>query len=154
LPGDSRGAKPQGWLVGGSIGLPVTDGIASPDLFTLAVHWTQLRPGRLGADFALGTMPRVITAGAAVGLATGGVALPLQLSPGVLLLPSAGVTLAGVAAVEGSGGTTGLNAGLSAVIFGAGSVGVRSGVTWHRVGDTGASTLLWELGMVRIPRPR
>ncbi len=154
LSQDSDRAKPRGWLVGASIGVPAFDGDASPELFTVAVHGTQLRPGRLGADFALGTMPRALTEGLAVGFARAGVALPFQLSQGVLLLPSAGVSLVGAAGSEDAGGTTGLNAGLAAVFFGASSVGLRTGATWHRFGDSGASVLLWELGLVRIPRPR
>ena len=64
---DSDTGKPRGWLVGGSVGLPVLDGGTSPDLFTVAVHGTQLRPGRLGADFAVGTMPRAFAEGVAIG---------------------------------------------------------------------------------------
>jgi hypothetical protein len=151
---DSDRAKPRGWLVGGSIGVPTVDGGASVDLFTVAVHGTQLRTGRLGADFAVGTMPRALAEGVAVGFARAGVALPFQLSQRVLILPSAGATLAGAASGDGGEGLTGLNAGLAAVIFGTGSVGLRTGVTWHRFGNAGTSVSLWELGLVHIPRPR
>jgi hypothetical protein len=151
---DSGRARPSGWLVGGSIGVPAADGNASVDLFTLAVHWTQLRPGALGADFAVGTMPRAFAEGLVVGLARAGLALPFQVSQGVLILPSAGVTLVGAASGGGGEGTAGLNAGLAAVIFGTGSVGLRTGVTWHRFGNAGTSVSLWELGLVHIPRPR
>jgi hypothetical protein len=150
---DSDTGKPRGWLVGGSVGLPVLDGGTSPDLFTVAVHGTQLRPGRLGADFAVGTMPRAFAEGVAIGFGRAGVALPFQVSRGVLILPSAGVTVAGAASGDGGGSTTGLNAGLAAVIFGTGSIGLRTGVTWHRFGDAGASVSLWELGLVHVPRP-
>jgi hypothetical protein len=148
----SDGAKPKGWLVGGSIGVPALDGHASPDLFTVALHGTQLRPRGLGADLAIGTMPRALAEGVAVGFARAGIALPFQPSKGVLLVPSAGVSVVGAASGEGGGGTTGLNAGLAAVIFGTGSVGLRTGVTWHRFADGGVS--LWELGLVHVPRPR
>lgn len=154
LSRDADGAKPRGWLVGGSIGLPVVDGGASPDFFTVALHGTQLHVGRLGADFALGTMPRVIADGVAVGFARAGVVLPFQPSQGVLVLPSAGVTVAGAADGEGGGGTTGVNAGLAAVLFRARSVGIRTGVTWYHFGDAGTSVLLGELGLVHVPRPR
>ena len=153
-PQESGAARPRGWLVGGSIGLPVVDGGASPDLFTLSLHGTQLHVGRLGADLAVGTMPRAIAEGVAVGFARAGIALPFQASRGVVMLPSAGVTLAGAASEEGGGGTTGFNAGLAAVFFRTSSVGVRTGVTWHHFGDAGASVLLGELGLVRVPRPR
>jgi len=152
LSRDSDKAKLRGWLVGGSIGVPAFDGHASPDLFTVALHGTQLRPGRLGADLAVGTMPRALAEGVAVGFGRAGAALPFQLSKGVLLVPSAGITLAGAASGEGGGTNTGLNAGLAAVIFGTGSVGLRTGVTWHRFADAGAVSL-WELGLVHLPRP-
>src|SRR5262245_32799132 len=60
-------AKPGGWLVGGSIGVPAFAGGASPELFTVAVHGTQLRPRAPGFDFAVGTMPRALAEGVAVG---------------------------------------------------------------------------------------
>ena len=66
---DSDTTKARGWLVGGSIGVPAFAGVASSELFTIAVHGTQLRPGGLGADFAVGTMPRALVAGVAVGFA-------------------------------------------------------------------------------------
>jgi hypothetical protein len=99
-------------------------------------------------------MPRAIAEGVAVGFGRAGVALPFQLSGGVLVVPSAGVTLAGAATSEGGGSTSGFNAGLAAVFFGTRSVGLRTGVTWHRFADAGASVSLWELGLVQIPGPR
>ena len=95
---------PRGWLVGASVGVPLVDGAAIPDLFTIGINWTQLRPGRLGADFSLGTMPRALTEG------------------------------------------------VIGVIHGAGSAGLRTGVTWHRFGDARGAVWLWEVGMVRVPR--
>ena len=145
-------AKPGGWLVGGSIGVPAFDGGASPELFTVAVHGTQLRPRGLGFDFAVGMVPRALAEGVAVGFARSGVALPFHLSRGVLILPSAGVSLAGAASGEGGGINTGLNAGLAAVVFGTGSVGLRTGVTWHRFAGAETSVSLWELGLVHVRR--
>jgi len=144
---------PRGWLIGASLGVPVVDGESVPDLFTIAINWTQLRRGRLGADFALGTMPRALTEGVLAGGARGGVALPLALSAGVLVLPSVGVSLLGGAGGGGGAGTTGFNAGLATLIHGAGSAGLRTGVTWHRFGDARAAVWLWEVGLVRVPRP-
>ena len=152
LPQESGAAKPRGWLVGASIGVPTLDGGAAPDLFTVALHGTQLRRGGLGADFAVGTMPRALAEGVAVGFGRVGVAFPFQVSRGVLMLPSAGMTLAGAATGDGGGATNGLNAGLAAVMFGTGSVGMRTGVTWHLFRDTGTSVFLWELGLVHVPR--
>src|SRR4029453_9621170 len=112
-------------------GVPAYEGDALTEMFTIGVHWTQLRPGRLGADFSLGTMPRTLAEGVAVVGARGGVAFPLALSSGGVVLPSAGVSFVGGVGAGGGGGTTGLNAGIAAVIFGASSVGLRTGVTWH-----------------------
>ena len=150
---DSAGPRLRGWLVGASVGVPVVDGVSVPELFTIGINWTQLRPGRLGADFSLGTMPRALSEGVLAVGARGGVALPLALRPGVLVLPSAGVSLLGGAGGGGGAGTTGFNAGLAAVIHGAGSAGLRTGVTWHRFSDAKAAVWLWEVGVVRIPRP-
>jgi hypothetical protein len=144
---------PRGWLIGASFGVTVIDGEAVPDLFAIGIHWTQLRPGRLGADFSLGTMPRALTEGVLAGGARGGVALPLAFSAGVLVLPSVGVSLLGGAGDGGGAGTAGFNAGLAAVIHGAGSAGLRTGVTWHRFGDAGSAVWLWEVALVRVPRP-
>ena len=151
---DSASARPSGWLIGGSIGVPAVEGNTSVDLFTVAAHWTQLRPRGVGADFAVGTMPRALAEGVVVGLGRAGFVLPFRVSQGVLILPSAGVTLVGAASGDGGGSNTGLNAGLAAVIFGTGSVGLRTGVAWHRFAGADASVTLWELGLVRVPRPR
>ncbi|MCY7378700.1 MAG: hypothetical protein LH467_05085, partial [Gemmatimonadaceae bacterium] len=85
--------------------------------------------------------------------ARGGVALPLALAPNVLLLPSAGLTLIGGAGAGGVGGTWGTNLGAAAV-FGSGSMGFRTGVTWHRLNDSADGIWLLEFGVVRIPGRR
>jgi hypothetical protein len=151
---NSTGEKRSGWLTGASIGVPAYEGDAVTEMLTIGVHWTQLRPGRLGADFSLGTMPRALAEGVVVVGARGGVALPLALSSGVLVLPSAGVSFVGGVGAGGGGATAGLNAGIAAVLFGASSVGLRTGVTWHRFGNSESAVALWEIGFVRAPRPR
>ena len=151
---DPATTRPRGWLVGGSVGIPAAGGTTSVDLFTVAAQWTQVRPRGLGADFALGTMPRALAEGLVVGFGRAGFALPFQISKGVLILPTAGVTVVGAASGDGGGSNTGLNAGVAAVIFGTRSVGLRTGVTWHRFTGAEASVSLWELGLVHIPRRR
>ena len=99
-------------------------------------------------------MPRALAEGVAVVGARGGVALPLALSSGVLVLPSAGVSFVGGVGAGGGGATAGLNAGIAAVLFGASSVGLRTGVTWHHFGNSESAVALWEIGFVRAPRPR
>jgi hypothetical protein len=151
---DATRSARAGWLVGASVGVPGSGGEAAPSLFTVGAHFTQLRPGRLGADLALGTIPRAVTEGAVVGGARAGVALPLALSQGVLLLPSAGASLLGGVGAGGGAGTAGLNAGVAAVVFPAGAVGLRTGVTWHRFEEARAGLWLLEVGLVRGPRAR
>ncbi len=149
---DSTGAAPGGWLFGASVGVPGYEGEAVPELFTVGVHWTQLRPGRPGVDLAIGTMPRALAEGLVAVGARAGVALPLALARGAVLLPSAGVSLLGGVGAGGGGGTTGLNAGVAAVLGPAGGAGLRTGVTWHRFGEAGGGLWLVEVGVVRRPR--
>jgi hypothetical protein len=138
------------WLVGGSVGVPGYGSEPVVELFTVGIHWTQFRPGRLGADISVGTMPRVVAEGVAVVGVRAGVALPLALSPHMLLLPSAGVSAIGGAGAGGGGGLAGLNAGVAAVAFGMSRTGLRIGVTWHRFPDTRGALWLAELGFVGI----
>jgi len=151
---DSTRPGPRGWLVGASFGVPVVEDEAIPELFTIGINGTQLRPGRLGADFSLATAPRALSEGFLAGVARGGVALPLALSPVVLVLPSAGVSFLGAVGGGGGAGTTGLNAGVAAVFHGAGAAGLRTGVTWHRFVDAERGVWLWEVGLVHVPRSR
>ena len=143
-----------GWLGGMSVGVPGYGREAAPELLTIGGNWTQLRDGRVGADFALGTMPRILGEGVLVLGARGGIALPLALAPGVLVLPSAGISAIGGAGAGGAGGIAGVNAGIAAVLFGANGAGLRTGVTWHRFGDADGAIWLWEVGFVRGPRRR
>ncbi len=149
---DPAGAERGGWLFGASVGVPGYEGGAVPELFTVGVNWTQLRPGRLGADVAIGTMPRALAEGLAAVGARAGVALPLALSRGVVLLPSGGVSLLGGVGAGGGAATAGLNAGVAAVLGPAGGAGLRTGVTWHRFGEAGGGLWLVEVGAVRGPR--
>ena len=80
------------WVIGVSAGLPGYEREPVPELFTIGLNVSQTRPGRLGADFSIGTMPRAFTAGAVVLGARTGVVLPLSPSPEVSLLPSAGLS--------------------------------------------------------------
>jgi hypothetical protein len=139
------------WLIGASFGVPGYGSEPVPELFTVGIHWTQLRPGRLGADFSLGTIPRIVVEGVAVLGVRAGAALPLALAPRLLVLPSAGVSLIGGVGPRGGGGAAGLNAGVAAVVFGTSSSGLRTGVTWHRFEDTGGALWLLEVGAVGIP---
>jgi hypothetical protein len=148
---DTLSQARSGWLIGASFGVPGYGSDAIPELFTIGIHWTQLRPGRLGADFSIGTIPRIVVEGVAVlGFRAGGT-LPLALAPRLVVLPSAGVSLIGGVGPGGGGGAGGLNAGVATVLFGTSSTGLRTGVTWHRFEDTGGALWLFEVGAVGIP---
>ena len=141
-----------GWLVAGSFGIPGHRSEPVPELFTIGFQWTQLRAGRLGADLALGTMPRLLAEGVLVLGFRGGAALPVAVARNVVLLPSAGISLVGGIGQGGGEGTTGLNAGVAGAFAGRGSVGLRTGVTWHRFRDTGSVLWLLEVGFFAVPR--
>lgn len=154
LPRDSTVAVPQPWLVGASIGVPGYGPEPAVTMFTVGAQWTQLDVGRLGADFAVGTAPYAF-AKSLVGVgARGGVALPLALSRRVILVPSGGVSLLGAVGHEGGVGSTGFNAGISAVFLRERGTGLRTGLTWHRFRSGREAVWLWEIGFVRGPRRR
>ena len=135
------------WLVGASVGVPGYESEPVPELFTIGMNFTQMRPGRLGADFAIGTMPRAFAFGAGVLGARAGVVLPIAPSADVLFLPSAGVSLVGGAGEGGGGAIGGFNAGAAMVLW-TNDVGFRSGITWHRFQDFRESVWLVEIGIV------
>lgn len=139
------------WLAGMSVGIPSADGQTEPELATIGAHWTKVRPGRLGPDISIGTMPRVVAAGLMVVGVRAGVALPLTLAPGLVMLPSGGISLIGVASTGGAGGVAGFNAGAAAVLYGS-RLGVRTGLTWHRFQGSASGVWLMEIGVVGMPK--
>jgi hypothetical protein len=143
-----------GWLIGASFGVPGYGSEPAPELFTIGFHWTQVQPGALGADLSIGTMPRVLAEGFAVVGVRAGVALPLAVGRSVLLMPSGGASLIGGAGGGGGAALGGLNAGIAAVLFGTSSVGLRTGVTWHRFEGANGAIWLLELGFVGDTRRR
>lgn len=148
---DSSAAPRRGWMVGGSLGIFGSGGqVASPELTTIGLHFTQVRPGAIGADISVGIIPRSLASGAFVAGTRVGLALPLALSSGVLLLPSVGLSLIGGVGAGGAGGTTGYNVG-GAAVFGSGAMGVRTGVTWHRLDGSRSAFWLYEIGIARVP---
>jgi hypothetical protein len=148
---DSTAARRGSWMVGGSIGmLGSGTQLAPAELMTIGVHFTQVRPGRLGADISVGTIPRTLSDGIVAVGARLGVALPLAVAPGVLLLPSAGFSLIGAAGGGGAGGTAGYNVG-GAAVFGTGPVGFRTGITWHHMDFSNSALWLLEVGVAGRP---
>lgn len=75
------------WVVGGSVGLPGYGWDTEPKLFTAGVHASYLEELRPGGELFLGTMPRFLAEGDIALGARGGLAVPVPVSAGVLLLP-------------------------------------------------------------------
>ena len=136
------------WVVGGSIGVPGYGWETEPELFTAGVHATYLEELRPGGEMFLGTMPRFLVGGDIALGARGGLAVPVPVSAGVLLLPSAGVGF--IAALSGGtgAGLAGVNAGIAALVLGERS-GFRAGITWHRFHAGDGLIWLLEIGFVR-----
>lgn len=141
-------AHPSAWLIGASVGVPGYGSDLEPELFTVGAHATRVEPGRLGGDFAVGTMPRFLVEGVLPLGARAGLVLPLELSENLLLVPSGGASM--IAALGGGGGLAelGLNVGAAALVLSEGSTGLRAGITWHRFRDLDGAVWLLELGFV------
>ena len=150
---DSTAVQRNDWLVGVSIGVPRAGGAAIAELSTVSGHWTQLRLNRPGADFSFGLIPRFLPQGLLAAAARAGVALPIELAPSVVLIPSGGASLLGGAGSGGAGATAGYNGGVAALLRGTTGAGLRAGVTWHRFSDFLGSVWLIEVGIVRGRRP-
>src|SRR5690606_30187544 len=56
-------ARPSTWVTGASAGVPGNASGWEVELFTISAHTTRVVAGRLGADFAVGTMPRILVEG-------------------------------------------------------------------------------------------
>jgi hypothetical protein len=150
---DSTSPRAEGWIVGPSLGLPTGAGGVSPEVFTVGLNFTRLNPGHPGGDLSFGTMPRALAEGIVAFGFRADVAYPVSVSPRVLLLPAAGLSVIGALSDETGGGTMGLNAGLAAVFHGTSTTGLRIGVTAHQFLMAEQLVYLIELGPVRMPRP-
>lgn len=98
---------------------------AIPQLFTVGANFTDLRPAKPSFDFAIGTAPRVLAEGVlALGLRPG-LAIPLEVSSTLIILPSAGLSLFGIAGADDGAFFPGANVGIAAVLLGQNSSGLR-----------------------------
>ena len=140
---DTTRAAP--WLSAISVGFPALDGEMALMAFTIGGNFTKIRPGALSPDFSFGTMPIALSMGMLAWGARAGVALPLQSSTNAFVMPSAGLSMIGVAGPDG-GGAIGTNVGLALVS----RTGARIGVTWHRFGDGEEGVVLLEIGVGRV----
>jgi hypothetical protein len=149
---DSTIARRDGWIAGVSVGMPMAGGELAPELITVGFNATRFRPGSAGLDFSLGTMPRILAEGAIAYGIRANVSYPLVVNPSLALLPSAGLSMIGAESGDGGFGAMGVNAGISAVLFGPSSVGVRAGFSVHRLSFTDTPIFLLEVGVVRVPK--
>ncbi len=130
-----------------SVGIPAANGETARELYTIGVQWTQWKPGRLALDLAAGTMPRLLANNVlGIGL-RGGAALPLEITQGVYLLPSAGVSVIAGAGGGGADGAYGPHLGLAGVLLGQNNLGLRAGATWNRFREARNGVWLLELGV-------
>ena len=143
------------WLSGMSFGIPGYEGETIGEAFTVGGNWTYFKPYRPGPDISVVVAPRAFQFGAlAGGLRVGG-ALPMPLTPGFAVVPSAGATLLAAVSTDGGGGVVGWNWGLAGVVTGDDGWGVRVGMSWHHLEAIDAKPVwLLELGFVRGPRGR
>ena len=147
---DSANHAAEGWIYGASLGIPGYRSTPAAELFTFGFNFTQLRPGHLGADFSLGTIPSVAVAGIIPIGARAGVAFPLAAGPYLLVLPSAGVSTIMAMGPEGGAGVGGVTAGIATIAH-AGPLGLRTGITWHGFANTSGAIWLLEIGFVSVP---
>jgi hypothetical protein len=141
-----------GWIVGPLVGVPGVGGEPFTEAITFGVGGTRLAPNNLGADLAIGLVPRFLADGVLVLGARAGVGIPLALTRDFFLVPSAGLSAVGGLGGGGGGGTGGVYAGGAAVLA-TGSVGFRAGVTFHKLGDANGSLWLMEFGIMHVPLP-
>jgi hypothetical protein len=147
---DTTGWSPRGWIAAFSVGLPGIGDSYSPLLFTVGGTFTQDRPNSLALDAAIGTAPYVIAYGVVPVGARMGIALPLEVQPGLTLVPSAGASFIGTA--SGDAGTVGRNAGFAFLTRVPDGSGVRVGATWHLFENDRQPFWLFELGILRANR--
>ena len=136
-------AAPQ-WAVGGAVGVPGAIG-----LVTVGVTGTRVAPGRIGFDFAAGTLVQALMNGRLpLGLRAGG-ALPVTISENTYLVPSAGVSAVMVYNESRFDSSVGLNTGLAVLFLTPGSYGFRVGLTRHAFPKVRGGLMLFEMGVVK-----
>lgn len=151
--GTSNGSVRNGqWLRSVSVGVPAYGGQAIVPAAIFNVQWTSARPNRLGADFGLGVVPVGLAFGTGVFGGRAGVALPIGVAPGLLIIPSGGMSALAMVGPWGGSATPGYHAGAAVVILGPTGSGIRLGATEHRFHDLDVPFQLIELGFVRRSR--
>ena len=133
------------WLSTFSVGFPSVGQDVALLLFTVGGNFTRMRPGTLGPDFSVGTMPILLTAGLMPIAARAGVALPMQYSAEGFILATAGVGAAMISPGMSDGTVTAVNFGIALAT----KQGTRVGITWHRFSET-ETIMLFEVGAGRF----
>lgn len=147
LASQTRVGSASHWAVGGAVGVPGMTGAIG--VFSVGVTATQVAPGRVGLDFAAGTLPTSLLDGRLpLGVRLGG-ALPLTIRQNTSLVPSAGVSLAAQRSQSRWDGGVGLNAGLAMLFESPGTYGFRVGMTVHTFRDVRGGVGLFEMGIVK-----
>jgi hypothetical protein len=149
LAQDTTASVGAGTLVTYTVGVPGWRSEVLAELFTLGVHVGSARPNRLSPEVAFGVAPRVLVAGALAYGVRPGLAVPIAPTPHLLVVPSAGISIVGVAAQGGGEALIGASGGLAFVILPKTASGLRVGMTWHAFHDASEALWLLEFGVVR-----
>ncbi len=139
-------ARTASTLTAFTMGVPGTGGEAIYPLFTMGMTVNGFQPSKVNPELAIGTMPYALANDLLVLGTRFGLAVPSVVSDRFILLPSAGVGLAGVL---GGGVVPSAYAGVAAVMGTGRSSAFRAGVTWHRFSEEQDAVWLVEFGVVR-----
>ncbi len=135
------------WLRGASAAVPSVSGETYFLATMFGYHATVMRESRPGLDLSLAIAPVALAYGAVAGAVTTGVVFPLEMSPSLLVLPTAGVTLAGAVGGGGADRASGLHAGAYFSTARRGKQGLRVGLTAHLLGGAGSTVWLLAIGL-------
>jgi len=138
---------PSGTMLGLSVGVPGYQSKAAPELLVLGLSILDAKPSKMGVEFSVGTIPRLLSGQAVIFGGRLNAVLPLTVTPDFWLMPSGGGSLIGGTSPDGGGALAGLNAGVGTILWN-GNFGLRTNVTWHHF--LGARGAIWlaEFGFV------
>lgn len=146
-----------GWVAGALVGRIAIDDISDARATSIGVGAARFSPRRPGLDLAVVTIPTLYRDGDIPLHARMGAVLPLGSGNGPVVIPTAGVDVAG-ALGETKGGWVGYHLGARALAA-ARRIGLQAGVSWVRAVNAPNSLWIVELGLMRVPalapsRPR
>ena len=138
-----------GWVAGVLVGRVAIDDIPDAQATTIGVSATRFTARRPGLDLAVVTIPTLYRDGVIPLHARIGAALPLGSGHGPVVVPTAGVDVAGPLG-ETVGAWVGYHLGARALVA-ARRLGLQAGVNWVRAVNAPNSLWLVELGLMRVP---